>query len=42
VSILTIYSEGKEAALKRLEMIVKGFFINKSKLKDLKGIVNLT
>ena len=42
VSMPTIYGEGKEAALKRLEMTVKGFSKDSSELKDLEGIVDLT
>ncbi|KAK6592352.1 kinesin light chain [Botrytis cinerea] len=36
VSMPPIYGEGKEAALKRLEMTVKGFSTNESEPKDLK------
>ncbi|CZR70083.1 related to kinesin light chain 1 [Phialocephala subalpina] len=36
VSMPTIYGEGKEAALKRLEMTVKGFAKDESEPKDLK------
>ncbi|PQE21863.1 hypothetical protein CJF31_00007706 [Rutstroemia sp. NJR-2017a BVV2] len=36
VSMPAIYGEGKEAALKRLEMTVKGFSTNESEPKDLK------
>jgi len=42
VSILIIYSEGKEAVLKRLDIIVKGFSIDEPEPRDLKGIVDLT
>lgn len=41
MSILIIYNEGKEAILKRLEIIVKGFSKDDNKLKDLKGIDSL-
>jgi hypothetical protein len=42
VSMPTIYGEGKEAALKRLEMTVKGFFKDDSKPKDPGGKSDLT
>jgi hypothetical protein len=38
----TIYDERKEAALKRLEMTVKGFSTDKSEPKDLKGTADLS
>jgi hypothetical protein len=37
----TIYGEGKDIALKRLEMTVKGFTKGDSELKDLKGTAYL-
>jgi hypothetical protein len=37
----TIYGEGKEAVLKRLEMTVKGFSKDDSEPKDLKGTEGL-
>jgi hypothetical protein len=42
VSMPTIYGEGKEAALKRLEMTVKGFSADESEPRDLKGRADLT
>jgi hypothetical protein len=42
VSMPPIYGEGKEAALKRLEMTVKGFSTDESEPKDLKGTADLT
>jgi hypothetical protein len=42
VSMPTIYGEGKKAALKRLEMTVKGFSQDESEPRDLKGIADLT
>lgn len=42
VSMPPIYGEGKEAALKRLEITVKEFSKDSSKPKDLEGIANLT
>ena len=42
VSMPPIYGEGKEVALKRLEMTVKGFSTNESEPKDLKGTADLT
>jgi Heterokaryon incompatibility protein (HET) len=39
VSMPPIYGEGKEVALKRLEMTVKGFSKDSSKPKDLEGII---
>ena len=41
MSMSTIYGEGKEVALKRLEMTVKGFSTNESEPKDLKGTADL-
>jgi hypothetical protein len=38
----TIYGEGQEAALKRLEMTVKGFSKDDGEPKDLKGTANLS
>lgn len=40
--MLAIYSEGKKAALKRLEMAVKGFSQDESEPRDLKGAADLT
>jgi hypothetical protein len=42
VSMLPIYGEGKEAALKRLQMTVKEFSKDSSELKDLEGTAYLT
>lgn len=42
VSMPTIYGEGKEAALKRLEMTVKGFSADESEPRDLTGRADLT
>ena len=42
VSILAIYSEGKDMALKRLEITVKGFYSNSSALGNLKGALYYT
>ena len=42
VSMPPIYGEGKAAALKRLQMTVKGFSKDNSELKDLEGTVDLT
>jgi len=42
VSMPPIYGEGKEAALKRLQMTVKEFSKDSSKLKDLEGTAYLT
>jgi hypothetical protein len=42
VSMPTIYGEGQEAALKRLEMTVKGFSKDDGEPKDLKGTANLS
>ncbi len=42
VSMPTIYGEGKEAALKRLEMTIKGFSQDESKPECLKGTVDIT
>jgi hypothetical protein len=41
VSMPTIYGEGKEAALKRLEMTVKGFSQYESEPKNIKGKADL-
>jgi hypothetical protein len=41
VFILILYNKEKKAILRRLEIIVKEFFINKSKLKDLKDMADL-
>jgi hypothetical protein len=38
----TIYGEGKEAALKRLQMTVKGFSKDESELKDPEGMADPT
>ena len=37
-----LYGEGKEAALKRLEMTIKEFSKDVSEPKDLKGTTDLT
>jgi len=37
----TIYSKGKKAALKRLEITVKGFSQDKSKPRDFKSTADL-
>lgn len=42
VSMPTLYGEGKDTALKRLEMTVKGFSNDSSKPKDLKGTASTT
>jgi hypothetical protein len=42
VSMPPIYGEGKEAALKRLQMTVREFSKDSSKAKDLKGMAYLT
>jgi hypothetical protein len=42
VSMPLIYGEGKEAALKRLQMTVKEFSKDSSKAKDLEGMAYLT
>ncbi|KAH8781609.1 hypothetical protein BGZ57DRAFT_759788, partial [Hyaloscypha finlandica] len=42
VSIPVIYSEGKDIALKRLEMTAKGFSSNSSVLENLKGALYYT
>jgi hypothetical protein len=42
VSMPTIYGEGKDIALRRLEMTVKGFSIDSSKPKDSEGMADLT
>ena len=42
VSMPPIYGEGKEAALKRLQMTVKEFSKDSSKPKDLEGTAYLT
>ena len=41
VSMPSIYGEGKEAALKRLEMTVKGFSDDSDKPKDVEGTASL-
>jgi len=38
----TIYGEGKDVALKRLEMTVRGFSKDSSEPKDPEGTVDLT
>ena len=42
VSMPTIYGEGKEAALKRLDMTVKGFSTDEPEPRDVKGTADLT